>query len=327
MKVAVIGLGEISKLHISALKDCGQEIVSICDIEESRCDEAIEKYGLTRTTKYISYQEMLKNEQLDCVHICTPHYLHAEMICAALKLGINVLCEKPLAISEAQLLEIEKAVKDSHAKLGVCHQNRYREAFLYLKEFFGERAISSAAAMLVWNRDKEYYDSGEWRGTKEMEGGGVMINQAIHSLDVLQWFCGYPESVIATTNNHSLKDVIEVEDTAYGLFTLKNGGNFIVTATNAAKYCFPIHTLFRCGENTVEVSEDKIFINGEFFVKSDGRPYFGKEEWGVGHNNLIKDFYRCLNSGEKFPVDFYEGSKAVRLILAMYRSNGEKIIL
>lgn len=327
MRVAVIGLGEISKLHIAALKECGEEIAAVCDIEAARCDRAEKTFGLAGAAKYTDYIKMLENERLDSVHICTPHYLHAEMICAALRRGVNVLCEKPLAISKAQLEEIGAAVKVSKAKLGVCHQNRYREAFLYLKEFFAKREITSAAATLVWDRDKEYYASGAWRGTKAMEGGGVMINQAIHSLDVLQWFCGYPESVIATTHNHSLKGVIEVEDTAYGLFALKNGGNFVVSATNAAKYCFPIHTMFHSGEDTVEVSADNIIINGKFLVKSDGRPYFGKEEWGVGHYNLIKDYYECLKSGRKFPIDFAEASKAIRLILAMYRSNGEKIDL
>ena len=152
-----------------------------------------------------------------------------------------------------------------------------------------------------------------------------MINQAIHSLDLLQWFCGMPETVIAHCSNNSLQGVIDVEDTAYGLFSLKNGGNFVINATNAAKNCFTIISMFHAGDDTVELSGDNLIVNGKFVTKSDGSPIFGKEEWGVGHNNLIREFYNCLEKGEKFPIDFYEGSKTVKLILKMYESNGKKI--
>ena len=326
MKVAVVGIGAIAPLHINALKDCGQEIVALCDVEESRCKEMVGIHGLSARI-YTDYIMMLNSEEIDVVHICTPHYLHAPMSCEALSRNINVLCEKPLAISEKQLDELEQAVQSSKAFLGVCHQNRFRASLLYVKEFFGEREITAASAALIWERNAEYYASGEWRGKWATEGGGVMINQAIHSLDVLQWFCGMPETVKAHTANHSLQGVIEVEDTAYGIFGLKNGGKFVINATNAGKYPFPIYYMFRCGNDTVEISNDNIIINDKFITKSDGLPIYGKEVWGVGHANLIREYYDCLKTGKKFPVDYYEGRKVIKLILKMYQSNGELLFI
>ena len=324
MRAGIIGLGAISPLHIRAILNRGQKITAICDVDSEKRQKVNAEFGLN-AEEYGDYNALLASGKVDVVHVCTPHYLHAEIICAALGANIHVLCEKPLAINFEQLNDIEKAVNNSSATLGVCFQNRYNASVLYLKEFFKDKEIIAATANLVWNRGKDYYSSAKWRGKKQYEGGGVMINQAIHSLDLLQWFCGMPESVIAHCSNNSLKNVIDVEDTAFGRFTLKNGGNFIINATNSAASCFPIVLMFQSKTDAVELSGDNLIVNGKFVTKSDGAPIFGKEEWGVGHDKLIKEFYNCLENGKKFPIDFYEASKTVKLILKMYQSNGEKV--
>lgn len=324
MRVGIIGLGAISPLHIRAILKYGQKITAICDVDSEKRQKVNAEFGLN-AEEYSDYNALLASGKVDVVHVCTPHYLHAEIICTALGANIHVLCEKPLAINFEQLNAIEKAVSNSSATLGVCFQNRYNASVLYLKEFFKDKEIIAATANLVWNRGKDYYSSAKWRGKKKYEGGGVMINQAIHTLDLLQWFCGMPESVIAHCSNNSLKNVIDVEDTAFGCFTLKNGGNFIINATNSAASCFPIILMFQSKTDAVELSGDNLIVNGKFVTKSDGAPIFGKEEWGVGHDKLIKEFYNCLENGKKFPIDFYEASKTVKLILKMYQSNGEKV--
>ena len=324
MRVGIVGLGAISPLHIRAILKNGQKITAICDVDPEKRQKVNAEFGLN-AEEYSDYNALLASGKVDVVHVCTPHYLHAEMICMALGANIHVLCEKPLAINFEQLDAIEKAVKNSSATLGVCFQNRYNASVLYLKEFFKDKEIIAATANLVWHRGKDYYSSAKWRGKKQYEGGGVMINQAIHTLDLLQWFCGMPESVIAHCSNNSLKNVIDVEDTAFGCFTLKNGGNFIINATNSAASCFPIVLMFQSKTDAVELSGDNLIVNGKFVTKSDGAPIFGKEEWGVGHDKLIKEFYNCLENGKKFPIDFYEASKTVKLILKMYQSNGEKV--
>lgn len=324
MRVGIVGIGAIAPLHIKALQNCGQQIVSLCDIEIDRCVKANKNFGLDATV-YADFNEMLDCETLDVVHICTPHYLHAKMICSSLGKGINVLSEKPLAINEEQLTEIENAVNNSSAQFGVCFQNRFNESVLYIKEYFKDRKITSAYANLTWRRDERYYASGAWRGTWAQEGGGVMINQAIHSLDILQWICGMPESVLAHVSNNSLKDTIEVEDTAFGIFSLENGRNFVVHATNAAKSSFPVYMAFNSGADTIELSADNLIVNGNFVTKENGEPIFGKTEWGSGHAILIRKYYDCLQNGEKFPIDFYEARNSIRLILKMYASNGNTI--
>lgn len=324
MKVGIIGIGAIAPLHIRALLNCNQQIVALCDTDRKRAEEANRVFSLGATV-YEDYVEMLDREKLDAVHVCTPHYLHAEMVCAALDRNINALCEKPLAITLEQLARIENSVKNSSAFLGVNLQNRYNPSVLYVKDYFKDKNIISAEGHLIWERNADYYAQGEWRGKWATEGGGVMINQALHHLDVLQYICGMPETVTATVANHSLRGIVEVEDTAFGLFRLPNGGNFIINATNAAKHCFPISVMFSSGRDTAEISADNIILNGKFVTKSDGLPIYGKEEWGTGHQNLISDYYDCLKTGKKFRVDFYEGSKVVRLVLKMYQSHGNEI--
>ena len=323
MKTGVIGIGAIAQVHLSVLEKMGADVVAICDIETEKCRKANEKFGMSARV-YSNYTEMLDKEALDVVHVCTPHYLHAQMICQALKRNINVLCEKPLAISYDQLDMIEAAVNASKAQLGVCFQTRYGVPAEFARKFFDGKKITSAVANLTWQRDAAYYASGDWRGKYATEGGGVMINQAIHSLDILQWMCGMPKSVIAHISNNSLRDVIEVEDTAYGLFEF-DGGNFIINATNAAKYSYPVSFSFHADGDTLDICSDNIIVNGKLLVGKDGTPVIGKEVWGTGHTKLITDFYSKIASGEKFPIDFSEASKSIKLILAMYRSNGEKV--
>ena len=152
-----------------------------------------------------------------------------------------------------------------------------------------------------------------------------MINQAIHSLDILQWLCGMPKSVVAHISNNSLKDVIEVEDTAFGIFDLGNGGNFVVHATNAARHCFPVYMAFKSGTDVIELSADNLIVNGKFVTKENDAPMLGKSEWGSGHSILIREYYSCLKEGRHFPIDFDEAKNSILLIIKMYQSNGTNI--
>ena len=324
MKVAVVGIGAISASHISALLASGQEIVALCDIEIEKCMRANEQYNIDARV-YDDYDKMLDSEQLDAVHICTPHYLHAEMLCKGLNRNINVLCEKPIAISIEQLNAVEKAVKSSSAQLGVCFQTRFNSSALFVKDYLEGKQIDCASSTLIWQRTPGYYAQAKWRGTWEQEGGGVMINQAIHGLDLLQWICGMPETVLAYTANVSLKDYIEVEDTAFCLFKMKNGGKIVVNATNAASFSFHVRYTFRSGCNTIELTDNNVFIDGKLITKKDDHPIVGKEVWGTGHFNLINNFYRCVKTGERFSIGFEEAKNAVLMVLAIYRSNGIEI--
>lgn len=327
MRVGIIGLGVISKNHIPALLSAGQEIVALCDLDPTRIEQARERFALPDAVGYTDYRKMLDEAGLESVHICTPHYLHVPMACDALARGIHVFCEKPVAISHRELDTLERAVRKSSARFGVCQQNRTNPSSRYVKELIGDRTVKAASATMSWKRDRSYYDSEPWRGKWDTEGGGVMINQALHTLDLLQWFCGYPTSVTATTSNLSLSDAIQVEDTAFGMFTLPNGGNFVIHATNAAAVNFPIEIMLRVEDDTVVICRDTVTVNGKTINIKDEMPILGKAEYGTGHIALIAKFYECIETGEPFPIDFYEAAKVIRLILGMYESNGRPVTL
>lgn len=326
MKVAVIGIGAIADMHIPSLLGIGQEIVALCDIEPSRAEKAIDEYKLDARV-YTDYKDMIDKEELDCVHICTPHYLHCEMICYALERNVNAFCEKPVAISFEELDAIETALKKSKAKLGVCQQNRFRASFKYVKEFFKDREITCASGTLCWQRDAAYYQSGQWRGKKATEGGGVVINQALHTLDLLQWFCGMPTSVIGHVSNDTLKGIIDVEENAFGIYKLPSGGRFILSATNAATTTFPVTIMLQSGTDVAIIIDDNILINGELVTKKDDVVLPGKAVWGVGHLIIMKEFYESLSSGKPFALDFDEARKVIILLLSLYSSNGNEVLI
>lgn len=317
MKSAIIGLGVIGKVHYDVLKSQNADIVALCDIDES----VLQKYDGVK--KYTDYKTMLDCEDIDVVHICTPHYLHADMAIYALDKNVNVLCEKPLCIKIEDIDRIIDAERRSKAMLGVCLQNRYNNSSRYVKQLLDGKKVDFAFGNVSWHRDEVYYRSGEWRGKWATEGGGVMINQAIHTLDLMQWICGAPESVCANVYNYSLKDVIEVEDTAIALF--KGNTDFEFFATNTAKSDLPIEIRFMSEGKIITLYPDEVLIDGEVADIRKGESWYGKLSYGNGHEKLIAHFYDCVAKNEKFPIDATEGAKCVREVLASYESNGKEV--
>ncbi len=320
-KVCVVGCGAISATHIKGLLAADQSIAALCDTEISCAEALAERFSLKVNT-YTDYIEMLDRERPDSVHICTPHNLHAKMVIEALSRDINVLCEKPLCINRTEIEKIKAALAVSKAQLGVCLQNRYEPSFISLRELAVED-IRGALGVVAWQRDADYYASGDWRGRWLTEGGGVMINQAIHTLDLLQWIVGMPESVTAHISNDHLKNEIEVEDTATALFYLPDGRRFNLFATTACGDSFPAQLHIRTA------ARDKLYADGTVLLKNgepihlDIRESGEKAVWGTGHARLIADFYACIGSDRRFPIDAEEGSRAIRLVLSMYESNGK----
>ena len=326
MRIAIIGCGAIAGNHVKGVLASGQELCALCDVDPAQSARILEKYELGSLPTYTDYRQMLDRERPDVVHVCTPHHLHAEMCIEALARQIHVLCEKPLAISMEQLAAIEKAAKESRAQLGVCLQNRYEPNILHARKLALETGIRAAYGDVVWNRDAAYYASGEWRGRWETEGGGVMINQALHTLDLLQWICGMPTHVTAHISNDHLKDAIEVEDTAAARFTCADGSVFHIFATTGAGASFPAHLRFSLKDKRCLHAETNLLtLGGTSLEREDSTAFSGKAVWGTGHKALIHDFYRCIQESLPFPIDTREGSKVVRLILSMYASKGENL--
>ncbi len=316
MKAAVIGLGVIGKVHIGVLKELGIPLAAVCDVDEDKFSLAPD------AAHYTDYLKLLEAEKPTVVHVCTPHYLHADMVVSCLERGVNVLCEKPLCIRAEDVPRILAAEARSGAQLGVCLQNRYNEANIYVKEFLKTHRAEGGIGTVAWYRDAAYYASGAWRGKWETEGGGVLINQALHTLDLMQWFLGEPQFVTASLSTLTLGGVIEVEDTAAALFT--GGAEFSFFATNGSRAQFPVEITLKTDAGVVKLLPDAVLLDGKAKkFKSNGR-LFGKYCYGTGHERLIADFYDCVRTGRKFAIDGTEGAKVVKLILAAYRSGGNK---
>lgn len=321
MRVAVIGYGVIGRLHAAILKKRGA-LCAICDTDEAALAAAAADAPDAILCR--DYAELLDTVRPDAVHICTPHYLHAPMVIEALRREIHVLCEKPLCIHEEEIGAILAAERASHAQLGVCLQNRYNEANLFAKEFLSGCECVSGVGQVAWRRTAEYYTSGAWRGKWDTEGGGVLINQALHTLDLMQWFLGMPDELTAQATNLSLGGVIEVEDTA--AISCRGKNSFTFLATTAAPADFPVLIQLNAVGKRVTVLPDRVLIDKEEVSFAQGAQTIRRKGcYGSGHEGLIADFYDCIAEGRRFAIDGAEGAQVVRLILAAYRSGGKPV--
>ena len=324
MKSAIIGIGVIGKVHLETLLMQSRDVVALCDIDLDKAKKVAESFGLN-VPVYSDWKEMINAEKPDSVHVCTPHYLHTEMVIGLLEKNIHVLCEKPLCINKSDIPLILEAERKSSATLGVCHQNRYNPATVFVKDYLKDKKMVGAYGSMVWNRSKDYYESADWRGKKATEGGGVLINQALHTLDLMQYFCQMPTFVTASAENLSLKDVIEVEDTVSAIFD--GDTPFTFFATNASANDFPVEIKFKLSSGEIVSLFPRAAIAGGQYKEFPKAllTVSGKSCYGSSHYYLFEDFYGCINEGRHFPIDGAEGAKVVRLILSAYESKKEKI--
>ncbi len=325
IRSVVIGCGVVSVCHMDAIKDHKDAIlVAVCDTVEERAKAAAEQYGCAY---YTDYKEMIEKEKPDCAHICLPHWLHAPVAVYCLERDVNVMLEKPVASSLEGGKEIIEAVKKSKADLAVCFQNRYNNVSIRLKEILDEGklgALKGARAAVTWTKQKEYYLDSPWRGKWATEGGGVLINQSIHTLDLMQWYMGEVESITghAFTDYHKY---IEVEDTSSINLTFKNGTHGIFFATTA--YCDnPSIFLEICGEKGTATIDGPIltvrYEDGTTeTANNDSTAPNGKDYWGNAHSNIISDFYAGLGK-TPFWISAEEGMKTLRILKEVYRQSG-----
>ncbi len=333
MKVSLVGCGGISKTHIKVITDIDEaQLISVADNNFERAKKVESE---TDAKAYASLDDLLGGEKPDVLHICTPHYLHVPMALKALEMGINVLIEKPCAVTLEELKMLRDAQNRTGLKVGTCFQNRYNLSALQLKSLLEETGrygkILGARGFVTWERGKDYY-SDDWHGTLEKECGGVLINQAIHTLDMLQYLTGELLAVTGHTSNDHLRGLIEVEDTATALLEFAGGVNGVFYATLANSCDSPVFIEIKCEHATFRIEGDNLFK-----ICSDGRietyrgyeekDYTGKACWGTGHQALICDFYSCINENTPFEIDAYEGGKAVEIVLGIYKSSasGERI--
>ena len=323
MKACIIGLGNIATVHACVLNEQGIEIVDVCDVNENNAKSFMDKY-CPSANLHTDYKECIKNTTADVIHITTPHYLHKDMTVFALNLNKNVLCEKPLCITLDQLDEILTAEKNSKAKLGVCQQNRFNQASILLKKSIKDKKIKSAYGNLDWYRGENYYKSSDWRGRKDREGGSVMINQALHTLDIMQWLLGMPQYCVAETCNLMHKGIIDTEDTATAVFLGENPFHFYASLNARTDHPINVSIETEDGDKYL-MSGNDLFLNGQKLDTSCSVKAYGKSCYGSGHYKILQNFYDCVKMDANFEIDGQEAGKVVKLILAVYNSKGEKV--
>ncbi len=322
MKSAIIGLGVIGQLHYDAIKDAGGEIVAVCDIDIEKAKKFMAEKGFSAPL-YQDYTELIDKVKPDVVHICTPHYLHADMLIYALERNVNALCEKPICIKKDDYQRILDAEKNSKAQLGICFQNRYKNTNKYVVNLLKDQNPVNAVATVAWNRGKEYYGSGPWRGKKATEGGAALINQAIHTLDLMLSFCGNPVEIQAIQDNFHLKGIIDVEDIIAIKMKTEKGG-FIMTATTASQADMAVLIQIKTPDYRILMDGNDVYVNGEKVNIEQDNGFAIKECYGLGHFPLVQDFYDCIVTGRKFALNGSEGIRVIDAVLSAYESAENK---
>ncbi len=328
LRVGIIGLGSISSVHIPAVMDMeNAKITAICDIDPERLQAAQKRIG----DVFIStdWTELIKRDDVDVVHILTPHYLHAPMAIKALEYGKHVLTEKPMATTMADAKRMIEAAEHSKGTLNVIFQNRYNESTVAVREMIDSGApgqLICARASICWHREAPYYTESGWRGKTETEGGGTLINQAIHTLDLLSYLGGPIKRVLGHISTDLLRDSIEVEDNCHAVFEYESGAKGVLHATNNYGIDAPI-MLELVFENAtyqllaeklmkVEVGVPMLVVNGE------GAKHLGeKSYWGSSHKIQIAKLYDCIQKGIPFEIDGKSAFPALNLVKAIQESS------
>lgn len=324
MRSAIVGCGNVAQVHARAIEELkGAELVAVADICTAKAEEMADRYG---AKAYDDLEKMLAAEEIDVLHICTPHYLHVPMAIRALNGGVNVFMEKPPVIDCTQWEELKAAVQENagKARLGICFQNRYNDSVQYVKKQLEEGVygnILGVRGMVTWNRGMGYYRSNDWRGKLATEGGGALINQAIHTLDLMQYFVEEkPLSVKSSVAKLHLPEEIEVEDMVAAHIVYPGVRGCFYVSTGYVTDVPPLIEL-ECEKARVRIEEDVVteFHGGEALVQGfNEQKRLGKSHWGMGHLTAIREFYDCLTCGKKYSIELTDVENTIWLLLQIY---------
>ena len=326
LKIGIIGCGRISVMHLVSIANSKYaELVACCDNKADRAKEVAEKYGCVA---YTDYEEMFQKEKLDAVHLCLPHYIHSKVACAAFAHGINVLTEKPMDIDYATAENAVKVAKEKGVLFGVVSQCRYNNSAKLVKSAAQSGKLGkiiSAVSTLTWARPDDYYDSSDWKGTWDKEGGGVVIDQAIHSIDLVCWIVDSEVEKVACSMANRGHEKVKVEDSAEGLITFKNGTRYGFYCMNNYACDEPIWIKMYCEKAKVEFGYDDAYIyykDGtveEAHQDVNTQEYEGgKDYWGFQHARQIDQFHKACLGLEPLDISGEEALKTHKLIMEIY---------
>jgi UDP-N-acetyl-2-amino-2-deoxyglucuronate dehydrogenase len=328
-RFGLIGCGRIAPNHARNIKELEQaELKAVCDLVPEKAEHYSQTYG---GDPYTDYRAVLERKDIDIISIATSSGCHVEIGVAAAEAGKHVIVEKPMALSLQDADRLIEACAKNHVYLGVCHQNRYNQVVQKLRQAletgrFGK--LTHATAVIRWYRDQHYFEQDSWHGTWAQDGG-VLMNQSIHNIDLLQWMMGPVTGIygkIATRQRN-----IEVEDLGLGMLTFQSGAMGMIEASSTVYPRNLEETLNIFGEKGTVILGGTSINKIEAWRFADGLDdeaevikSFGETPpniYGFGHRQLYLRFMKAIETGTKFDIPGAEGRKALEVILGIYHSS------
>ena len=338
-RVGIAGCGAISRNHLEAFSALDNvEIVGVCDIDLRRAQATAKAWGVPHAVATVDELLALK---LDIISVCTPHPTHGDVVLQAAADSVNVLCEKPIATRLESAERMVAACEDAGVQFGALFQRRFWPASQKIRTAIDDGTLGRpimAQCSVMLHRTPEYYNGDAWRGTWENDGGGVLMSQAVHQIDLLQWYLGDVAEVYGRVNTYRHADYIEVEDSATAVITFTSGAMATLQASTAVAPNLGIQ-LRITGETGASASLT------EFPEGSDGR----LDLWAVGgrivvepvhpegvepnvdlssingqlipfHKLQVQDFVRAVETGTEPGITGKDALKSLRILLAVYES-------
>ena len=334
MKYALIGCGRIATNHIKAVLNNHLELSAVCDVKPEAMEALLAKHGLEQDTsirRYTDYKEMVETEKPTLVGIATESGIHAEIALYCIAHGVNVIIEKPMAMSMADADAIVEAAQRNHVKVCACHQNRFNPAVQATRKALEEGRfgkLSHGSIHVRWNRNKGYYDQAPWRGTWAQDGG-CMMNQCIHGVDLLRWMMGDEVEEVYAQTAQQFHHYLECEDVGMAVVKFKNGAIGTIEGTTNVYPKNLEDTLYLFGETgTVKIGGTST-NNIDVWDFADQRPedadLKGLQEatsnvYGNGHTLVYADMMDAIAQDRPPYIDAKAGRRALEMILAMYQS-------
>ncbi len=334
----IIGLGLIADFHARAIQEMrGGKLVACCSRNQEKADRFAEKY---QCKGYSSWEKFLGHPGLDIVNICTPSGTHLEPALAVAAAGKHLIVEKPLEITLPRCDEIIRACEENGVKLTSVFESRFFKLTSVIKKAvdqgrFGQMVLCDA--YIKWYRSQEYYNKGGWRGSWKLDGGGALMNQSIHAVDLLQYFAGEVEEIQALTAKIGHQG-IEVEDNAVALLRFKSGALGVIEGSTSVYPGFLKRIELSGTQGSVIMEEEDLKawsfkkellkdrkIRKQFFsrTKSGG----GASDPGAidfcGHQYQFENMVEAIKNNNEPLIDGYEARKAVEIILGIYKSTRE----
>ena len=337
MKYALIGCGRIATNHIKAVINNGLELVAVCDIVPENMEALLAKHDLQNDSlikRYTDYKQLIEENEIELAGIATESGIHAEIALFCIDHGVNVIIEKPMAMSIEDANEIIRRSDEKGVKVSACHQNRFNVAVQEMRKAleagrFGK--LSHGSIHVRWNRNQGYYTQAPWRGTWAQDGGALM-NQCIHGIDLLRWMLGNEIDEVYGVTRQQFHDYLEAEDIGMAVVKFKNGAVATIEGTTNVYPQNLEETLYLFGESgTVKLggkSTNNIDVWNFADETDEDQANKGLEEatsnvYGNGHTSLYADVIDAIKNDRKPYVDAQAGKNALELVLAIYKSQKE----